>query len=222
LWRVRLTPLVDSQEYKDILNNMSAGNGGILGANTTPLGQVVSTLQTYLNINSAIVQQAEADVPESGYDTSKMFTLSIDPLTGNSMADTPQTADESITADNVDFDADNGVLSPANKIGGYLVGDGTAPNGYATSAGISFPSYPTQGDYFLRLDYMPNRLFRFDGVRWVKIEDSVRTNLTPGASNNLSQRSGYVNDTTTYTDAKGTQRNELQSLSKILRPDADN
>jgi hypothetical protein len=222
LWRVRLTPLVDSQEYKDILNNISAGNGGNTSANTSPIGQILSSLQTYQNVNDAIIQQAEIDVPKSGYDTSKMFTLSINPLTGESMSDTSASADNSITADNSATSSDAGVLSPANKIGGYLVGDGTAPNGLPTGAGISFPERASKGDYYLRLDYMPNRLFRYDGGRWVKVEDSVRTNLTPGAANNQTQRSGYVNDTKTFTDASGNTHNELQSLSKILRPGADN
>jgi hypothetical protein len=50
------------------------------------------------------------------------------------------------------------------------------------------------GDYFLRLDYVPNRLFRYDSRRWVKIEDGLRTNLTPGPTN-TTQRSGFVNNT---------------------------
>jgi hypothetical protein len=40
---------------------------------------------------------------------------------------------------------------------------------------------------------VPNRLFRYDSKRWIKIEDSVRTNLTPGLDN-TSQRSGFVNN----------------------------
>jgi hypothetical protein len=53
------------------------------------------------------------------------------------------------------------------------------------------------GDFYLRLDYVPNRLFRYDGRRWVKIEDAVRTNLTPG-STNTTQLSGFVNDTNKF------------------------
>ena len=36
---------------------------------------------------------------------------------------------------------------------GYLSGDGTPPNGLPSGAGISFPSSPQVGDYFLRIDY---------------------------------------------------------------------
>ena len=81
---------------------------------------------------------------------------------------------------------------------------------------------PDEGDYFLRLDYLPNRLFRYNGKFWLAIEDSVRTSLTPGADNNLTQRAGYVNNTNTYTDSQGTIRNERQPLSKVLTPRADN
>jgi hypothetical protein len=62
------------------------------------------------------------------------------------------------------------------------------------AAGIAFPTSPVTGDYFLRLDYVPNRLFRYDSRRWVKIEDGLRTNLTPGPTN-TTQRSGFINNT---------------------------
>ena len=69
---------------------------------------------------------------------------------------------------------------------------------------------------------MPNRLFRFSGSRWAKIEDSVRTNLTPGAADNKTQRAGYVNNTNTFLDAEGHTHKELQPLSRVLTPRADN
>jgi hypothetical protein len=53
------------------------------------------------------------------------------------------------------------------------------------------------GTYYLRLDYNPNRLFRYDGRRWVKIEDAVRTDLTPG-SGNKTQLSGFINNDNAY------------------------
>lgn len=68
---------------------------------------------------------------------------------------------------------------------------------------------------------MPNRLFRFDGMRWAKIEDAVRTDLTPGP-NNRTQRSIFVNDTSTFTNNEGQTMPTRQSLSKALTPKADN
>ena len=217
LWRVKLNPLVDSQEYKDILDNIKAGAG-----TTETVGQILSTYDKYMNINEAIIAEAEIDVPKSGYDTSKFYTLPTNntnsdpignPIGGDALA---------ISADNTNVSVDSGVSSPTSKIEGYLTGDGVAPNKLTTGAGIAFPTTPAEGDYFLRLDYLPNRLFRYTGSHWSKVEDSVRTNLTPGATNNQTQRSSYVNNTNTYTDAEGNTHNERQSLSKILTPKADN
>jgi hypothetical protein len=202
LWRVKLNPMVDSQEYKDILNNLSAGD-----ANNTPVGKILSTYDTYLNINQAVIQQAETDVPKSGYDILKFYTLPTNP-------------DSTYPEDYPGPDADN--PSPDQKIKGYLTGDGLAPNGLPMSSGIAFPSSPAVGDYFLRLDYLPNRLFRFDGRLWRKVEDVQRTNITPGTPDNQTQRAGFVNNSNTYTDGSGQTHPERQMLSRILTPKADN
>jgi hypothetical protein len=58
---------------------------------------------------------------------------------------------------------------------GYLSGDGTPPNGLPAGAGISFPSGPQVGDYFLRIDYFPNVLYRWSGTLWLRITENVRT-----------------------------------------------
>jgi hypothetical protein len=127
-----------------------------------------------------------------------------------------------VDTSSVSTTADSGQATPNAKIQGYLTGDGLGPNGLDVGMGVAFPGDPKSGDYFLRLDYVPNRLFRYSGNRWVKIEDKVRTNLTPGANNNETQRSIFVNNTGTFTDLQGNTRPQRQSLSKALRPEADN
>jgi hypothetical protein len=216
LWRVKLNPLVDSQEYKDILDKLKAGD-----STNTPVGQILSTYNTYMNINEAIIAQAEIDVPKSGYNTADIYTLPTN-ADGTQIASSISADSLSPTADNDNVTADSGPASPTSKVEGYLTGDGIAPNGLTTGAGVAFPANPDAGDFFLRLDYLPNRLFRFNGSNWSKVEDAVRTNLTPGAGNNQTQKSGYVNNTNTYTTAANVTMPERQSLSKILTPKADN
>jgi hypothetical protein len=191
LWRCKLQPLVDSQEYKDILNNLPATDSG---DNTNTLGEVISTYNKYIEINDAIVTRAEQDVPKSGYDTTAIYTETVDQH-GNPVD--PGALNASVITDDasdVNHDASAQTLTSAVKVEGYLTGDALPPNGSTVAAGIAFPATPGQGDYYLRLDYIPNRLFRYDGRRWVKVEDSVRTNLTPGADNQ-TQLSGFINDT---------------------------
>jgi len=86
---------------------------------------------------------------------------------------------------------------------------------------VSFPPNAVSGDYCLRLDYKPNRLFRYNGRTWVKIEEKVRTQLD-NAATNQTQRSGFVNNTyTTNTNDLGAVP-QRQSLSQALKPKADN
>jgi hypothetical protein len=200
LWRVKLQPLVDSQEYKDILNNIPAGdtnNDGITNGQDNTLGDLLSTYNKFLDINDAVVTRAESDVPASGYDTSSIYVMptnSTGGLTDPSASDASTVVED---ASNTGNDSSAQTLTASQKVQGYLTGDGLLPSGQQVAAGLSFPTTPAEGNYYLRLDFVPNRLFRYDGRRWVKIEDAVRTNLTPGPTNN-TQRSSFVNDTNKF------------------------
>ena len=104
---------------------------------------------------------------------------------------------------------------------GYLTGDGIAPNGLPVTPGVSFPPNPAVGDYCLRLDYFPNRLFRFNGGSWTKIEDKVRTGAV-FEETALSQRASFVNNTYTVSTTDLGNIPSRQSLSEALKPQADN
>lgn len=99
---------------------------------------------------------------------------------------------------------------------GYLTGDGKAPNGSPTGAGIAFPQNPKVGDYFLRIDYMPQILFRWDGKMWVRISDNVRTGMY-FESNDQTSRASFVNNTNQTQLTDGSTAPERQALSTALR-----
>ena len=107
--------------------------------------------------------------------------------------------------------------------GGYLTGDGTAPNGFPVGAGISFPTNPQVGDYFLRIDYKPQILYRWDGRIWVRISENVRTE-TGFTYDDQSLLSGFINNQAEiYLNNTQETISESQSLSTILKitPDQD-
>jgi len=216
LWRIKMTPLVDAQEYKDILNNITASEN-----TSETIGNVSSNFSKLLQINDAIINQAEQDVDKSGNNMDELYIVPILPNggpgdpTGLGADDTDTYAGSSRTL------STTSPTTPNVAIPSYLGGDGTAPNGFAVTAATEFPSSPSLGKFVLRTDFLPNRLFRYDGARWIKVEDNVRANLTPGPDNR-TLRSIFVNDTTTYTNQEGETLPTRQSLSKALTPKADN
>jgi hypothetical protein len=290
LYRAKCKPLVDSQEFKQILDDIAdrefykgtynstityypgdvvlADNGkkyqviqevtGVAPPNNTyyaladTLRDVISTYEKEMQITAAVLDQAETDAPRSGYDTSKYYTLqrtddgtaelaSVDASLVTVDAQTQATDENGV----LQFDSDgnaiyvgqtaSSVILPADGDGyeGYLTKDGLPPNGAPFTAGISFPNNPVNGQFALRTDYLPNRLFRFDGVRWRKFEDNVRTTMSNlGASDvaadkpfagkdvRQTQKSTFINNPTVNT-IDGNTVKEKQSLSKALRPEAD-
>ena len=106
---------------------------------------------------------------------------------------------------------------------GYMTGSGQAPNGEPTGAGISFPLKPNVGDYFLRIDYLPQALFRWDGQLWVRISESVRTNTGFADASNQSLLGGFINDPNKIKlNNTGQTISELQPISTVLQPDKPN
>jgi hypothetical protein len=90
-----------------------------------------------------------------------------------------------------------------------------------SGAGISFPQNPQVGDYFLRIDYFPQLLYRWDGRMWVRISSSVRTGTGFDQADG-SLLSGFINDRGQTKLTDGTYVPEKQGLSTILalKPDA--
>lgn len=232
LYRAKCKPLVDSQEFKDILDKVQVDcNGDPTG---TTLRDIVSTYEKEMQITQAVLDQAESDAPRSGYDTTSYYTLQLDE---NGRA-------EIVTADNVDIDAseqqqatdvagnplfdENGdpvYVSPSastvfanprfKDYQGYITGDGVPPNGAPFTAGIAFPVSPLEGQYCLRTDYLPNRLFQFAGSRWVKIEDDVRMTMSNQGSHDNTVNRGPWSEATTYSKGDLVKFNSMEYVSKV-------
>jgi hypothetical protein len=205
LWRVKLTPLVDSQEYADILKQIRVSD-----SSDTTLRDTLSTFDRMIDINQAIISQAEADVPASGYDTTPFYVVPVRP---DGLPGDPEGQGSLTPVDDSSIDNADPVTPMLDLNHGYLLGDGRAPNGFPVISGVAFPADAKIGDFCLRLDFLPNRLFRFDGRRWSKVEDAVRTSYTPGTSGTL--RNSFINNTATTTLASGVI-SQRQSLSFIL------
>jgi hypothetical protein len=233
LLRVKCVPLVDSQEYSEIFDSASGASNG------STLRDLMSTYNQNIEINQAILAQAELDAPISGYDTKHFYVL---PQRADGLIDTEDAsnidADASVDS-NTAIDASMVLRSPRkNLYVGYLTDDGTPPNGARYTFGTEFPTNKVvEGQFHLRTDYFPNRLFRYNGTHWSKFEDNVRMTLTNShnestpnqdssqsvysTQNRQTQRVGFINNNNTTTIA-GQVVQERQALSKALKPKADN
>jgi hypothetical protein len=99
-------------------------------------------------------------------------------------------------------------------------GDGTAPNGEPTGNGITFPGNPKEGDYFLRTDYSPQKLFRWSGQLWVQISEKIET--VPGfGPDSQNQKAQFINNDAKVTLADGRTIPSRQSLADGLRIQPD-
>jgi hypothetical protein len=249
LYRAKCKPLVDSQEFKEILDG-AAGEGS-----DQSLRDIMSTYEKEMQITQAVLEQAESDAPKSGYDTTRHYMIQKDAEGKVELVDASTTADLASfqtqatgTEGNLLFDANNNPIyvghtastifqSPEYNGPQTGDGDGIPPNGAPFTAGISFPIQPGVGQFCLRTDYLPKRLFRYNGSRWVKVEDVNRMTMTNagyedvvdgGSPNNMfldkevriTQKTSFINNNAT-TRVNGHTVKEKQSLSKALRPKAD-
>jgi hypothetical protein len=212
LYRLKLKQIYDGQEYKDILDLPASDDTDIT------LREVLSTYEKEMQINSAVVAQSEIDSLRSGFEIRHYYSVN-------------KAEDGRIvikTADNTQLDASNitsnssDILEPPSRLGysGYLLGFSDAPNGAPFGTGIQFPRDNQAGDFFLRTDFFPNRMFRYDGVKWNRLYDDVRMILS-NVEERQTQKTSFFNNNNTNT-INGEVVEERQSITRALRPRADN
>jgi len=103
--------------------------------------------------------------------------------------------------------------------GGYNTGDGTAPNGLPFESGTTFPSNPKLGDYFLRTDYLPQTMYRWDGALWQLISSNTRA--AAGMNSNQTLLGSFINNTATTTLTNGNVIPQVQALSTLFKATPD-
>jgi hypothetical protein len=184
LYRLKLKQIVDSQEFKDILDLPASEDHPEDGT----LRDVLSTFEAEMQVNDAVVAEAEANTPKSGYDVDdNYYTLAVDEDTGRAKVEQVDADGSTIT---------DRATPTMTGYKGLLIGDEFAPNGSNFSSGISFPLDAIEGDYFMRTDFLPQRMFRFDGRRWLKVHDVKRAPMSNGTTQTL--RGSFINDVDTY------------------------
>lgn len=100
----------------------------------------------------------------------------------------------------------------------WRTGTGEPPNGgFLRGVGTVFPDNMEDGEYFLRVDFTPDRLFQKRGNRFVKIHDDLRRVWT--AYN--TRLDTYIDNNNITTLQDGTSIPEKTSMHTALDPKVD-
>ncbi len=182
----------------------------------------ISTYKTNLEINQAAIDEAFNNTPKSGFDRSQIFLVATE--NGVSLSQTDVAIAEG-APDPFNPPIPSKVIAKSTPTGFgmfdlVLSGDENAPNGITAQTGTQFPQSPTKGDYFLRVDFYPQKMFRFDGKLWKQISENVRTEMG-FTSGDKSLRSSFINNENQTKLSNGTLISERQALSKILKINPD-
>jgi hypothetical protein len=90
-------------------------------------------------------------------------------------------------------------------------------HGEQVGQGNSFPMAPSQGDFFVRTDYMPNAMFVYRGTRWQRVSEY---NDTATMRDRVFNAGPFVNNTST-TVIGNEEVPVRQALSQVIRPKTD-
>jgi hypothetical protein len=100
----------------------------------------------------------------------------------------------------------------------YFSGDGDPPNGGPlVGAGIAFPPGMQDGQYYLRIDYYPERLFQKQGPVYKLIEENVLKSWT--AYNRVLDT--FIDNNVDTVLSNGTIVPQKQAVSEIVRQKVD-
>ena len=191
LWRIKCSPLTNSQEFEDILSRPEEDRGdgvpvpGVNPDGSTPtLGDTSGRYDVDININDQVIAEATQNVPFRNYQVTHFYIVQDD----------------------------------LNKRIDVFNSDGIPPNSSKpVPHGTSFPDTYAQGDYFLRMDYMPPVLFQRESNRWRKVEINYRSEWLPAGRVLAS----FINNKNTTTLTDGTVAPERQNLRTTVTPKLD-
>lgn len=156
--------------------------------NELTLRDILSTYNDEIKISDRIEEIANENVPEYNFETAHFYYLP--------------------PADGGDCTGDPWIFA----------GDGEPPNGLVPlGSGNFFPIGASDGDYFLRTDYVPNVLFRREGNCWVRKEVDYRRKWK--AAHRLLET--FINNDNITRMPGGETFPEKQGISKAVTPKVD-
>lgn len=184
LWRVKMEPMTNAQQYGDILNRQAENPFGI---DQGILRDLMSDAARAMAINEDVVEAAIANVKARNFETRHYYVVPDDAT---------------------------GFQNPW-----VFAGDGVPPNGAElVGSGNLFPKPAQDGMFYLRTDYDPHYLFKFDSGKWRVQEIDYRRGGWSAAHRLLE---GFINNDTLTVFRIADPLPEKQPLYKAVKPRED-
>lgn len=211
IWRVTCSPIVDSQEYRDILHN---------NVNRDLNDDEIDWLSDYSLKGESDTGVKDYGRPEIEQNRNDQSTLNIEIRQTDLLHDyyKQQVEKRSFHVRHLYF-KDGDELAKTGLIKWILNGEGFPDNfsGITIASGSGgFPENPAEGDLFIRTDYVPERLFQRVGPVWRKKQDIWRKDWVPAHRilesfiNNEKQTVIGIREDQTFP--------ERQALSQVITP----
>lgn len=196
IWRARGIQMQDQQEYESILQKMAEDAYGAEYEEGYTVRDIASTREIDEKITERLNELAQEEVKYRKFNHSHLYIMPHYDEEGNlSFPDT------------------------FNRPPILAYGDGEPPNGAVlVGKGTRFPENPNEGDYFLRTDYQPELLFRYEKGIWRRVEFNWRTEWSP-ARDSLKE---FINqEGELQYQNTGEKMTKRQYVSKVLNPKKD-
>jgi hypothetical protein len=102
-------------------------------------------------------------------------------------------------------------VDPETQIVEKFTDDGVPPNGLPVTNVSSFPLSPTEGDYVLRIDMVPRKLYRYNGTKWVLKEIDRKRQW--GTYNWTAKLAQFATDQTEEMDSRPWEYKSIHDLA---------
>jgi hypothetical protein len=209
IWKTRCTPIVDTQEYRDILHNQKRDFDN----------NDIDWLTDFAMTGES--DSGVKDLSRTG-DETEINNHSVGPFIERETTvirehQRKEVEKRSSYVKHLYIKSDD-EQTKTGLIQWMLNGDGT-PENYAGDilfSGTVFPENPSEGDFFVRTDYVPERLFKRVGPVWRKVSEVWRRDWVPA---HRILESFLDNDNITTVGIHEDQTfNEKQALSEVVLP----
>jgi hypothetical protein len=206
IWRTRCTPIVDTQEYRSILHNQNVSlenedldwltnfemtgesDAGVRDVSKEMGDNVHSVLDKELRQIEVIKAYQRSEVEKRSFYTNHLWIKS------KYLQDKTGLISWMLNGDDIPHD---------------FVGD-------VILCGDEFPENSEDGDYFIRNDYVPERLFKKVGSTWKKVNDIWRRDWVP--AHRLLESFINNDEVTVLGNHEDQVFDERQPLSEVVLP----